>query len=270
MTPEDVTRMKQAIIRTLEGAEGQHLARAILWAKLPNFEEEEWATYWTAEQSLVDEQRIERRRGRNGGIYLLPPAQSAPRASLDPEFVAESTFYPGLLQTMLANWTQQPGYTHVFGAITATSGRRQTGGRWSRPDLVICTVSDWLFSSRPEGDVRTIEVKRYEALDVLGVYEALSHKARAHYAYLLIVDFPAELTSAQESDFEVILSAASKHGIGVITVAKADDWETWAFELDPHRSDADHQAINDLLYDQVPAAVRDQFRAAIRSITVTI
>ncbi len=90
----------------------------------------------------------------------------------------------------MANWTEQPGFTHVFGAITGLQGRRPTGVDGVALTLCFALFQTGLFSSRPEGDVRTIEVKRFEATDVLAVYEALSHKARSHYAYLLIVGFP--------------------------------------------------------------------------------
>jgi len=183
---------------------------------------------------------------------------------------AERDHYEPVLNTLLCRWTEQPGFTHVFGSITASQGRRATGGRWSRPDIVLCTISDWLFSSRAEGDVRTIEVKPYWALDTLAVFEALSHKARAHYAYLLIVDFPEELNDDQKSDMEVILAAAARHGIGVITANRSDDWDTWIFELDARKSDADPQAIHQLLLDQVPKEVREKFRAALRSVVVSI
>ncbi len=112
------------------------------------------------------------------------------------------------------------------------------------PDIVLCTVSDWLFSSRPEGDVRTIEVKRFEATDVLAVYEALSHKARSHYAYLLIVGFPAQLTEDQQADFDNLLGVAGKNGVGVITAPDSGDWRTWEFQLYRPAVMRIHQAIN--------------------------
>jgi len=271
--------MEADIIRALEEAGGR-LPRQQLWGLLP--ERQPTEEYWAAEQALVDARRIERRRGRMGGIYLLPAA-AEPAADEVPaapdvqdeqpeelEVRREQEFYEPAMAAILGNWTEQPGFTRVFGAITAGQGRRATGGAWTRPDITICTVSDWLFSSRPEGDVRTIEVKRYEALNVIGVYEAVSHKSRAHYAYLLVVNFPENLTEDQKADFDNVLSVAGRHGVGVITATDAGDWSTWSFELDPLRSDADHQAVNQFLLDQVPPAVRDAFRAAIRNIVINV
>lgn len=269
--------MHDQIIAALDQAADKRLTRSLLWVQIPRLNGHPSDEYWAAEQKLVDEGRIERRRGRNGGIQLLPPVAGHFDAEpLEPEAVEvaeqdrEINHYEPALDQILANWMEQPGFTHVFGAVTGLQGRRHTGGRWSRPDIVLCTVSEWLFSSRPEGDVRTIEVKRFEATDVLAVYEALSHKARSHYAYLLIVGFPSSLTPDQQADFDNLLAVAGKNGVGVITAQNSSDWRTWEFQLDPTRSDADHQAIHQLLLDQVPPDVRDKFRKAIRSIVVNI
>lgn len=272
--------MQDQIVRLLLDA-GGHLTRGQLWVRLALADNEPTQEYWDAEQALVDARRIERRRGRNGGIYLIeqvaiPPLapeqgqHAIPAEPIEPELRPENEYYEPVLEQILSHWTEQPGFTHVFGHITAGQGRRQTGGRWSRPDIVVCTVSDWLFSSRPEGDVRTIEIKRFEALDVLAVYEAVSHKSRSHYSYLLVVNHPAQLDDDQKADMEAVLAVAGKHGIGVITARNAGDWATWEFELDATRSDADHQAINQMLLDQVPPNVRDAFRGALRTINVQV
>ena len=174
--------MREEIVAALRDAHDNRLTRADLWNTLPGLNGRPNDAYYDAEQALVDEGRIERRRGRRGGIYLLPPApdgaELAPNVPLvDNEIQAEREIghYQPALNQILQNWTEQPGFTHVFGSVTGMQGRRATGGRWSRPDIVLCTISDWLFSSRPEGDVRTIEVKRFEATDVVAVYEAVSH-----------------------------------------------------------------------------------------------
>ncbi|RUX73389.1 hypothetical protein EN925_00850 [Mesorhizobium sp. M7A.F.Ca.US.006.04.2.1] len=271
--------MEEQIANLLRAA-GGHLTRFQLWQGLALPDDEPTQEYSEAEQNLVDQRRIERRRGRNGGIYLVEQPAEPEAVDIDapvqPEEPAaqerrlENDYYQPALDQILAHWTEQPGFTHVFGAVTAGQGRRQTGGRWSRPDLVICTVSDWLFSSRSEGDVRTIEIKRFEALDVLAVYEAVSHKSKAHYAYLLIVNVPDELDDDQKGDLEAVLAVAGKHGIGVIAARRAEDWSTWVFELDATRSDADHQSINQMLLDQVPPEVRDRFRTTLREVAVRV
>jgi len=267
--------MDEKILELLK-SNGAHLTRTELWTALGLSESVPTEEYWSTEQSLVDQKKIERRRGRKGGIYLIEGSTAdtlidkGTAAEIVAEENREASHYQLVLDAILGNWNEQPGFKSVFGAVTAAQGRRRTGGRWSRPDIIICTVSDWLFSSRPEGDVRTFEVKRFLALDPLAVYEALSHKARAHYSYLFVVDFPKSLDEVQRADFDNILAVAARHGVGVITAIDSADWKTWEFELDARRSDADSQAINQTLLDQVPPAVRENFQKALRTVVVHI
>jgi len=274
--------LKRKIIKELEKKPDNRLTRAKLWEIL-GVDNPRAEAYWEAEQALVDDGRVERRRGRTGGIYLLPEIEEAEVPQQGDEGIAiddgpvghpaaerEENHYEALLAEILEHWTEQPGFKAVFGAVTGRQGRRSTGGRWSRPDLILCTVSEWLFSSRPEGDVRTIEVKRFDALDVLSVYEAVSHKSRSHYAYLLVVGFPEQLSQDQEKDWDNILSVAATNGIGIIVAKNSQDWATWEFPVDPTRSNADHVEINQLVLDQVPKEVRDKFTEAIRNINISV
>lgn len=267
--------MEDKIVEILKQNNG-HLTRRELWQLLCLPNDSPTDQYWSAEQELVDRKTIERRRGRNGGIYLIEVSAGAPQeseeaaAQLLAQEKREEAHYERVLETIRAKWTEQPGFKAAFGAITALQGKRRTGGRWSRPDLIVCTVSEWIFSSRPDGDVRTFEIKRFEALDVLAVYEALSHKSRAHYSYVLVTEFPEKLDEVEKEDFENVLAVAARHGIGVITANDSSDWNTWEFELDARRSDADSQAINQTLLDQVPSDVRDAFHHALRTVTVRI
>ena len=231
--------------------------------------------YYKVEQGLVDEGHIERCRGRKGGISLVQRGDS--QSQVDPESSdstaeesssGERGHYEPVLQQIKKHWTEERSVKHVYGAVTAYQGRRDTGGRWSRPDITLCTVSKWIFSPRPEGEVRTIEVKLFDdRLDIIGVYEALAHKSRSHYSYLMIVDFPKEgLNSDQRQGFDKIMVAADSHGIGIITVPDSNNWSTWEFLLEPTRSDAAPQEINDFLYDQFPKSERDKFESEIHTI----
>ena len=263
---------KERIVEALRSAGGR-LTRADLIAQLDL--ESSRDSYRDAEQALVDDKRIERRRGRTGGIYLLPEDDQqrqsnheSATATANESLRREQDYYASVLEEIKDHWAEEQGFKAVFGSVTAMQGRRPTGGRWSRPDITLCTVSEWIFSSRPEGEVRTIEVKLFDdKLDIIGVYEALAHKSRSHYSYLMIVDFPEkELNSDQKQDFDKIKVAAASHGIGIITVPKSDDWSTWEFVLEPTRSDADHQEINQFLLDQFPRSEREKFKKKIRKV----
>ena len=267
--------LKQHILQLLNQEPEGKLTRTKLCNKLgPDLSND---LYRKAEQALVGDKKIEILRGRKGGICLLSEADSqkqvGPESSTsdaeepsgqEKRRTNEVQCYEPVLKQIEKHWTTQPGCGAVFGAVTAHQGARVTGGRWTRPDIILCTVSEWLFSSCPEGEVRTIEIKRFESLDILGVYEALSHKSCSHYSYLMIVDFPEELSSERESDFDRIMATAASHGIGVIKVPDHNDFDTWEFLLKPTRSDSDHQEIHNFLLNQFPPDKRKEFQEKVR------
>ena len=230
--------------------------------------------YYKAEQELFDEGHIERCLDRKGGIKLVQRGDS--QSQIDPEsndstaeesLRKEKDHYALVVRQIKEHWTEERSVKHVYVAKTADQGARKTGGRWSRPDITLCTVSKWIFSPRPEGEVRTIEVKLFDKLDIIGVYEALAHKSCSHYSYLMIVDFPKEgLNPDQRQDFDKIMGAADRHGIGIITVPDSNNLSTWEFLLEPTRSDAAPQQINDFLYNQFPESERSKFENEIHTI----
>ncbi len=263
--------MREQILEALRAEQGRRLTRQSLWDRLTAGRATD--DYWQAEQELVDADQIERRRGRNGGIYLLDDVPQGVGENAEQQAVVEEAaarererdHYQDALGCIVDNWSREFGFSAVFGSVAAHQGRRQTGGKWTRPDLIVCTISDWLFWPAPQGEVRTIEVKLFSAVDVTAVYETVAHRAQAHYAYLMIVNFPQQLDKDQESDFERVLAAAGRHGVGVITARTTNDYSTWEYELDPTRSDADPQVINAFLLDQFrPAERRADFERAVK------
>ena len=239
--------------------------------------------YYKAEQDLVDKNCIVRRPGYKGGRYLVqqddsqsqvdPESSDSTAEESSPEGENESYHYKLVIEQIQQHWADEQDVKHVYVARTAHPGPVPTGGRWSRPDITLCTVSEWIFSSRPEGEVTTIEVKVFnDQLDIVGVHEALAHKSRSHYSYLMIVNFRTKkLDFEQEKDFDKIREnydrirvAAARHGIGIITVPDSNDWSTWEFPLEPIRSDADRQEINDFLLNQFPEGARNSFANKIR------
>ena len=263
---------KERIVEALRSAGGR-LTKSELVNKF--FSDLGEDLYYQAEDALIEEQRIERCIGRNGGIRLVQ--QGDLQSRVDPEsndstaeesLRKEKNHYELVVQQIKEHWTEERSVKHVYVADTAYQGARKTGGRWSRPDITLCTVSEWIFLARPEGEVITIEIKLFDDVDVTGIYEALAHKSCSHYSYLMIVNFPKqeELVSKKKEDFDKIMVAATRHGIGIIKVPNSNDWNTWEFPLEPTRSDAGHQEINQFLLDQFPGDERNAFADKIREI----
>ncbi len=179
---------------------------------------------------------------------------------------AERDHYGEILTVLTGPWANDEKFQRVFGAITAGQGRRATGGRWTRPDITLLCISKRIFDARPQGDVRTVEVKLFRALDVTAVFEALSHRSRSHYAYVLIVETPEQPSEEDKARIDAVIAEAARHGIGVLTSSSTADYEKWHLELDARRSDADPVAIEDFVLGQVSKQVRDEFQTTLMRI----
>lgn len=115
------------------------------------------------------------------GIMTLAPVENrvAPPPRLD-RISNEADFEEPAMKIMEHMATGALGLAEGTYKIlnTARAGRRETGGRWSRPDLTLVTVEryKWL---RPQHRLRvmTCELKLGTQLDVSAVHEALAHRA---------------------------------------------------------------------------------------------
>lgn len=259
----EVQQMKNAIVLYLNGQADNRTTRSQLQLHL-DLDRLGQAHYAAAEQSLLDDGVIDIRRGREGGIFLsngVSPTLSDKQVAetVADERQRERDHYEKALKVLRTDWALDERFLQVFGCVTAGQGRRRTGGRWTRPDLTTLCISKRIFDAGKQADVRTFEVKLFEALDVAAVFEALSHRARAHYSYLLIVDAPRRSEEADEARLEAVVAEAARHGVGVFTASATCDYKRWERLLDARLSDADPTAIEDFVTNQVPEAVKNAF-----------
>lgn len=154
------------------------LSRALGWPE---------ERYWAVHQELIDTGLIERGRGQGGTVILvvpesveqaeqsaaaLPKAESVAvkeelvQASADaalereeePE-VREIDLYKPALEQLRKNWTQRKQLLHGIYEITAAQGRRDTGGSWSRPDIVAVGLRKFEYIPDRVLEVYSFEIK---------------------------------------------------------------------------------------------------------------
>jgi hypothetical protein len=133
---------------------------------------------------------------------------------------------------------------------TAKQGRRDTGGTWSRPDIVVVSVSNYPFVPGKHLDVTTFEIKPSGGVDVTAVYEALAHLRAATRAFVLL-HVPAESQASLQQRIDDVYEEANRHGIGLIVAEKADDYDTWDFRIEAVRRETDPIKLNDFIAAQL-------------------
>jgi len=148
--------------------------------------------YWSTREGLIDEGVLERGRGKGGSVRLvlassaagleLGPQAAPPETLADDPALAyekEAKLYPPMRE-VIASGKVRPAKPLAV-EITAMQGRRATGGRWSRPDIVAVEVKTYQYVPGKFIEVTTFEVKPLDYIDVSAVYEALSHlRAATH------------------------------------------------------------------------------------------
>lgn len=110
--------------------------------------------YWYARDSLLEAGTIVRAKGRGGAVRRLLPDQSVTSAaSAEAElageaalaYVHEADLYPQTRDTLETFWAKERQIEPLAVEITASQGRRATGGRWTRPDLVSVAVRTYRY-----------------------------------------------------------------------------------------------------------------------------
>ena len=154
-------------------------------------------------------------------------------------------------------WARDKRYDQSVVDITARQGARATGGRWSRPDVVMASLTTYPYVPGKHFDVTTFEVKPFDSIDVTAVYEALAHLRTASRAYVLAW-VPDEQAEAYEESLGLIAEEAERHGIGFLVVGDPGKYETWDERVTATRSEPDPERLNDFLSKQVSSGFKEQ------------
>lgn len=235
--------------------------------------------YFPVRNALADRGIVIRGVGRGGSLRRVPadvptemvtvtvPVDEA--VNTTPDMVEalirrrEDELYEPMATVLQGAWAKDRRWNLLDVEITARQGRRQTGGTWSRPDIVSVEIKTYEYVPGKFLEVVTYEVKPADAIDVQAVYEALAHRRSSTRAYV-ILHVPPNSEAALVEAVDNVRQAARMHGIGVVTVAEPSDYSTWdelekadRFEPDPERLNAFiEQQIGDKLRRKIARALR--------------
>jgi hypothetical protein len=140
-------------------------------------------------------------RGRGGIVVLVDGGQaifdkSNPQnpqneqnSVVIDEISKEAEYYKILLPTIRQDWVEGEGFDDAIVEITANK-RVKGAGRWTVPDIVVIGKRVYQYIPDFEFTVHSMEVKRFESLDALAVFEALNHRRASHFTFLMVVNCP--------------------------------------------------------------------------------
>lgn len=229
------------VLRDLNGAAGNAaLQRALGWKNEDR--------YWNVRNSLIESGVLTTGRGRGGSVRLIGLDAPAPAVETIPtdkisDALSEVDHYPAIEKAMKEQWLRSQGFENARVNICAHQGKKQTGGRWTRPDAIIAVVETYEYVPGKRLSVYTVEVKLGETADVTAVYEAASHLRSVHYSYLFVTG-----NFASEDLESTIRNACVDQGIGLIQAKKSDDADTWDELIQPRRNQPEPRDLNNTIY----------------------
>lgn len=177
----------------------------------------------------------------------------------------EDRLYEPTAGVLKREWAEEKSFRWSAVEVTAKQGRRATGGRWTRPDITVVSLTRYSFVPGQHLEVWTFEVKTAETIDITAVYEAVSHSKFATRSYV-VFPFPDEdeQTEEEAERFEAVLNEALRHGVGVITMTEPGDFDTWYEHAEPEHSDPELQRVNDFIATQLSVDTKSDLRDELR------
>jgi hypothetical protein len=253
LSDEKITELKQRLLGAVppQVSRGNEALRSELgWTE---------DQYWYIRNQLLQSGDLQKGRGRGGSVRRV--VQIAPIGAVSqvasPTRIAESDLYSPIMATLQSHWVPDHQVQDWVAELTAQQGRRDTGGKWTRPDITLASCNTYKFVPGIQVELNTFEVKTHDGLDVTAVYEALAHRRAAHYAYVLAY-IPDNERPQFESVIERLGDDASEHGIGLVVIADPADYDTWNFEVEPSRNDPDPADLDSFIRTQCSEEFKDR------------
>lgn len=186
-------------------------------------------------------------QGKNGNGANAVAVAEAEAEAIKTVKLREIDLYPKIMEVLRKSWVKDHNIDERnFVELTAMSGRTETGGKWSRPDITLATCTTYAHVPQKFFDVITFEVKVVDGFDVTAVYEALAHRRKATHSWV-ILHVPQKELTGKEADIDEVQEEAKRHGIGLIVATKPDDYATWDERLPAIRQEPDPARLNEFL-----------------------
>jgi hypothetical protein len=257
LTDADISAFKEQLLASIPP--GSSVGNGWLRRKL------EWDDdrYWYIRNLLVQAGSLSIGRGKGGSVQHVVPVEEMEVGRVSN--IAESDLYEPILETLRSDWVPDHQIQDFIIHKTAHQGRRDTGGKWTRPDITLASSNTYTYVPGRSVEVRTFEVKTWAGLDVTAVYEALAHRRAAHYAYVL-VHVPDAQRAALEPMLERLIGDAQEHGVGFVTIGNAASYDTWDFEVDARRANPNPADLDAFIRTQTSDAFREKIVSWCRNV----
>lgn len=208
--------------------------------------------YWSVRSKLLSDGVLIKGRGKGGSVRRTDTSagSSFSLKDIEPKDRKEQALYTPLLETLKSEWTKEMQIEpdEILFENSASLGRMQTGGIWTRPDITAVSVRSFPHLPGKYLDIWTFEVKALHARKslILGVYEAAAHASRATRSIALL-QVPAHQSADDDAIIDRCEREAERLRVGLITFSDPGNFETWDLRIDAPRVDTAPEALEELI-----------------------
>lgn len=250
MTPEEKENFKKELLELIP-KDGKPIGNVTLLEKFTTETKKSEDDYWSVRNELITEGVLGKGKGKGGSVYLLKTEilASTDKPSTPIKKIKEKDLYKPLLETLKSFWTKDNDIKNYIIEITANQGSKDTGGKWTRPDITIIDIKTFPFYPNKILEVITFEIKPNDGYGIEAVFETAAHKLFAHKSYLAI----HYLKDDYENDelIETIRKRCEMFGVGLILFKAPADWSTVILISESKHNNPDPSEVNQFIVQQI-------------------
>lgn len=250
MTPKEKADLKKDL-QDLIPKDGKSIGNVTLLEKFISKTNKLDDDYWTVRNELITEGVVGKGKGKGGSVYLLKTAKPVSIENTTPmtKKSKEKDLYKPFLETLQSFWTKDNDIKNYIIEITANQGSKDTGGKWTRPDITIIDIKTFPFYPSKILEVITFEIKPSNGYGIEAVFETAAHTIFAHKSYLAI----HYLKEDYENDelIETIRKRCEMFGVGLILFKEPADWATVILISESKHNNPDPSEINKFIVQQI-------------------
>ncbi|MGB3088122.1 MAG: hypothetical protein WBC53_10450 [Phycisphaerae bacterium] len=230
MNPDDVQKLKN-LLYELVPADGQAAGNVTLRKEVRARAKEKLGLdlsdedYWLVHGALHTEGKVQIGRGYGGSLRRTQAVSKPTIPASGTGYKGEFSLYKPFLETIQRDWARQKSIpsSSFVAEVTAQKGSKDTGGRWTRPDVTLIAVRTYPFVPGKALEVITFEIKPLGVYSIEGVFETASHSTVANRSYLCF-QVPKDF---DETLLDRVQRTAERFGVGVITFVDPSSFETF-------------------------------------------